>query len=113
MTIELDITPGPWKVDDSCGDTGGYGEYYSIGPIKADSCEPLLHLPNENDAIAIACIPEFKALADAAECFMSYLPTSALEHIENRLRGSELTEALKGLKNRIKELKGEKKEAEG
>ena len=66
MIIDLDITPGPWKIkrnklnDDlsSC---------ISIGPIFADECTVEMDIADRDDLIAISCVPELLEVAQAAE----------------------------------------------
>ncbi len=90
MPIDLDITLADWDLE-------------KVGDRGADS-PPFLAFNSEDDVIATLCVPQFKAVADAAE--IAFMPTiKRRTHDEQHKYDCLTLAALEALKARIKELK--------
>ena len=98
MGIDLEITKGDWNTE--IGDSDYYdNEYFKLGPIKTARYETILEIDNKDDAVATVCVPQFKAVADAAEHLITN--TDPFDMPANFDAMTKIMNALKGLKDRI------------
>lgn len=110
MTIDLEITTGEWEEEKWEDPTFDTKECRSLGPVRGGLDNrwpshredvPYLEINTKDDKVAVLCVPQFKAVADAAENLIT--KTGPFDMPANFDAMTKIMNALKGLKDRIAE----------